>query len=338
MKSVRIRFLSQEDILSLNLTSTQIVSALERMLVSHGKKLVQMPPKPAIFPREGRKYDYMHAMPAYASDLDVCGLKWLSRSSENERDRDLPQFTGLQVMNDPDSGVPLAVMDCRWITVARTTAVSVLTARLCSPRAPKVMGLLGTGLQGRFHALMLAQELPTVKEIRVYNRTESKRDEFIRQIAPRLPGVKLVPATMEEAIRDCDVVAAVGPGGHGIHLDWIAPGSLFISINLAQPLAPDAVAGVERIFTDDAKQFWNRFETEPDAFGGKPEVDGELSELVLGKKQPRIAPSDRVLSLNLGMAISDLALGDLIYREAEARNVGTVLPLMEQEDLWPVIG
>ena len=49
----------------------------------------------------------------------------------------------------------------------------------------------------------------------------------------------------------------------------------------------------------------------------------------------RDSEDDRILSLNVGMAICDLALGDLIYREAEKRNIGVLLPLMEKDDLLP---
>ncbi|NLL37478.1 MAG: ornithine cyclodeaminase family protein, partial [Fretibacterium sp.] len=76
MRHVALRYLSQEHILGLKLSTRQIVDAVEKVLRSHGKGLVQMPPKPAIFPRKGR-YNYFHAMPAYIEDLDICGLKWL---------------------------------------------------------------------------------------------------------------------------------------------------------------------------------------------------------------------------------------------------------------------
>lgn len=333
MKKVSFRYLSQEDILSLNLTTKQIVDAVERILRSHGEGKVQMPPKPAIFPRKGR-YSFFHAMPAFVEDLDICGIKWLNRTTHNPAENDLPQFTGLQVVNDPETGVPLAVMDCRWITVARTTAVSVVTARCSSVKGPKSAAILGTGLQGRFHALMFASEFPSIERFYVYNRSKEGMEKFLADMGPRVKA-DLIPASPEECVRGSDIVITAGVMEAIIPLQWVKRGALCIGLDLARAWKPDVITGIGRIFTDDTKQFWNRFETEPEAFGGKPEISGELSSVLLGRIPGRLSPEERILSLNLGMAICDLALGDLIYREAERRDAGTVLPLMEREDLLP---
>lgn len=334
MKNVSFRYLSQEDILSLRLSTKQIVDAVERVILSHGRGLVQLPPKPAIFPREG-KYSYFHAMPAYVKDLDICGLKWLGRVTENPEVNDLPQFTGLQVVNDPETGVPLAVMDCRWITVARTTALSVITARCCAPEGAKAMAIIGAGLQGRFHGLMFEECFPGIGTIFISSRSPEGIERYRRDMEPRLRS-RLVTAAPEEAVRRADIVVSAGVRTPTFRLDWIRPGALCIGLDLARAWCPDVIDGVDRIFIDDAKQFWNRYETEPEAFGhAKPPVTGEISHVLLGKIPGRESRQERILSLNVGMAICDLALGDLIYREAERQDVGVVLPLMEREDLLP---
>ena len=144
----------------------------------------------------------------------------------------------------------------------------------------------------------------------------------------------LIPASPEECVRGSDIVITAGVMEPVIPLEWIRR-TLCIGLDLARAWKPDVITGIGRIFTDDSNQFWNRFETEPEAFGGKPEISGELSSVLLGRIPGRLSPEERILSLNLGMAICDLALGDLIYREAERRDAGTVLPLMEREDLLP---
>ncbi len=333
MKKVSLRYLSQEDILSLNLTTRQIVDAVERILRSHGEGKVQMPPKPAVFPRKGR-YSFFHAMPALVEDLDICGIKWLNRTTHNPAENDLPQFTGLQVVNDPETGVPLAVMDCRWITVARTTAVSVVTARCSSVKNPKTAAIMGTGLQGRFHALMFAQEFPSIERFYVYNRSAEGLERFLADMRPRVEA-DFIPSSPEECVRSSHIVITAGIMEPIIPLEWVREGTLCIGLDLARAWQPDVVAGIDRIFTDDTEQFWNRYTTEPEAFGGKPLISGELSSVLLGRIPARLSPEERILSLNLGMAICDLALGDLIYREAERKGAGTVLPLMEREDLLP---
>lgn len=335
MKKITFKYLSQEDILSLSLSQEQIISSVRRVLKSHGDGKVQMPPKPAVFPRKGR-YSFFHAMPAYVEDLDICGLKWLARVSDNPSLHGLPQFTGLQVINNPETGVPLCVMDCRWITVARTTAVSLITAELCSSKDPSTLTILGTGLQSRFHAFMFANRFPSIHKIYVYNRSQEGLQRFIEEMKPRL-GPKIVSADPEEAVGDAEIIISAGIMQPLIHLGWIQKGALCIGLDLARAWHPDVISGIDRIFTDDTEQFWNRYGTEPEAFNGKPVVAGELSSLLAGKIPSRLYDEERILSLNLGMAICDLALGDLIFREASRQKVGIELPLMEREDLLPSV-
>ena len=104
---------------------------------------------------------------------------------------------------------------------------------------------------------------------------------------------------------------------------------------MARAWSPEVLSGVDKTFVDDAQQFWDRYRTEPEAFSARPEVTGELSHVLMGIIPGRDSEDDRILSLNVGMAICDLALGDLIYREAEKRNIGVLLPLMEKDDLLP---
>ena len=332
MKKVSLRYLSQEDILSLNLTAEAIVAAVERVILSHGKGLVQLPPKPGIFPRKG-KYNYFHAMPAFVEDLDICGLKWLGRVTLNPQENDLPQFTGLQVVNDPETGVPLAVMDCRWITVARTTALSVVTARHLSPPAPKAMAIVGAGLQARFHALMFASEFPSLEKIYINSRTAQSVDRFVKDMEAMVP-VKIIPSSAEEACRNSQIIVSAGVRDPLYKLRWISPGTLCIGLDLLSSWGREIQEGVDKVFVDDEKQFRDRYVTEPQAFAGEPRVTAELGKVLTGRAPGRESPEERILSLNVGMGVCDLALGDLIYREAGRQNKGTVLPLMEREDIW----
>ncbi len=90
---------------------------------------VELPPKPGVHPR---KDSFLHAMPAYLRDEDVVALKWVAGYPANKK-RGLPYITGLVVLNDPDTGLPLAVMDGAEITAARTAAASGVCVRRFAP-------------------------------------------------------------------------------------------------------------------------------------------------------------------------------------------------------------
>ena len=119
-----ILYLSREDVEATRLTMLEIIQALESMFLEKGHGRVEMPPKPGIHPRPDA---FIHAMPAYIPSLAAAGLKWVSGYPGNQS-KGLPYITGLLILNDPDTGVPLAVMDCTWITAQRTGAATAVAA------------------------------------------------------------------------------------------------------------------------------------------------------------------------------------------------------------------
>ena len=113
MEKPEILYLSQADVASVNLPMAEIIKALETAFREKGQGKTEMPPKPGIHPGGGD--NFIHAMPAYIPALKSAGLKWVSGFIENHK-RGLPYITGLLILNDVETGLPLAVMDCVWIT------------------------------------------------------------------------------------------------------------------------------------------------------------------------------------------------------------------------------
>ena len=51
------------------------------------------------------------------------------------------------ILNDPETGIPLAVMDCVWITAKRTGAATAVAAKYLARPDSEVTGILGCGFQ-----------------------------------------------------------------------------------------------------------------------------------------------------------------------------------------------
>ena len=105
-------------------------------------------------------------MPAYLRDEDVVALKWVGGYPANKA-RGLPYITGLVILNDAETGLPLAIMDGAEITAARTAAASGVCVRRFAPEGWRRAAILGCGEQGRFHAALLHAMNPDV-EIRAW--------------------------------------------------------------------------------------------------------------------------------------------------------------------------
>ena len=118
MMNQHILYLSRRDVEEVDIPMSQLIPALEEAFRMKGEGRVDMPPKPGI---HTRRDSFIHAMPAYVQDLDAAGMKWISGYPGNHF-KDLPYITGLMILNDPETGVPISVMDATWITAKRTGA------------------------------------------------------------------------------------------------------------------------------------------------------------------------------------------------------------------------
>lgn len=108
MSEHQVLYLSRADVEAVGVTMREIIDALEVAFREHGLGHAEMPPKPGIHTRPDA---FIHAMPAYIPALRAAGMKWVSGYPDNQT-KGLPYISGLLILNDDDTGLPLAVMDC----------------------------------------------------------------------------------------------------------------------------------------------------------------------------------------------------------------------------------
>ncbi|MDP6381517.1 MAG: ornithine cyclodeaminase family protein, partial [Phycisphaerae bacterium] len=161
MKAHNILYLSRQDVEAVGLSMTEIINALEKMFKEKGEGRVEMPAKPGI---HTRKDAFIHAMPAYIPSLESAGIKWVSGYPENQK-KGLPYITGLLILNDPETGFPIAVMDATWITAKRTGAATAVAAKYLARPDSSTVGIIACGVQGRSNLEALASifEITSVK-------------------------------------------------------------------------------------------------------------------------------------------------------------------------------
>src|SRR6185369_6471590 len=164
MTEQQILYLSRADIEKVNLPMKQIIGLLEDAFCENGNGRVEMPPKPGIHTMPDA---FIHAMPAYIPSMRSAGIKWVSGYPENFK-RGLPYISGLMILNDVETGVPYAFMDCAWITAMRTGAASALSAKYLARPDSETVGILACGVQGRTNLEALACLFP-VKQVYAYD-------------------------------------------------------------------------------------------------------------------------------------------------------------------------
>lgn len=317
-------YLSRADVEQVDLDMTTIIGLLDRAFREKAMGRVEMPPKPGIHPGGD---NFIHAMPAYVPGMRAAGLKWIAGFPQNRR-AGLPYISGLIVLNDVDTGLPYAVMDCTWITAYRTGAASALSARHLARPDSRVLGILGCGVQARTHLLALKTLFP-IDRVLAYDTTRATSERFAAEMSEKV-GVTIDSVDdPRKAVNGCDLVVTAGTirkePTPTIDRDWLAPGAFASAVDYDSYWTGAALAQIDKLATDDLPQLDNTRRV--GYFKQTPQPYADLGELVAGLKPGRERDDERTMAMNLGLALDDMAVAPEIHRRAVARGIGTRLPL-----------
>lgn len=307
-----------------DLAMPEIIEALEQMFREKGEGKVEMPPKPGIHTRPD---SFIHAMPAYIPSLGSAGIKWVSGYPENQK-KDLPYITGLLILNDPETGIPISVMDCAWITAMRTGAATAVAAKYLARKESSSAGILACGVQGRsnLQALGCVFGLKTVK---AYDLRPEVAEKFAGEMRRSLDlGIEVVNSP-EKAVRGLDLVVTSGPilknPSPVIDRGWLSAGAFACPLDFDSYWKGAALQEADKIATDDLQQM--EYYRHEGYFRETPQPYADLGEIVAGKKPGRQRADERIIAVNLGIAASDMAVAIRVYRHALQRGIGALLPL-----------
>lgn len=319
-----ILYLSRQDVEATRLSMREMIQALETMFREKGDGKVEMPPKPGIHPRPDA---FIHAMPAYIPSIEAAGLKWVSGYPGNQA-KGLPYIAGLLILNDPGTGVPLAVMDCTWITAQRTGAATAVAARFLARPESATVGIVACGVQGRSNLEALAC-LFNIRKVKAYDLHPDVAQRYAREMGDQLH-LDIEPVkTLSAAVRNLDIVVTSGPILKNpkpcIEAGWLAPGSFASLVDFDSCWRGAALGEVDKLATDDLAQM--RYYRDEGYFRETPEAYADLGEIAAGRKPGRQSQDERTASINLGLALEDMATAIRVYQRARAQGIGRELPL-----------
>ncbi len=320
-----ILYLSRADVEKLEVPMNRIIQAVEDAFLEKSKGTVEVPPKPGIHPK---KDAFIHAMPAYLSKAEVAGVKWVSGFPDNPKNG-LPYISGLLVLNNLETGFPICVMDCMWITAKRTGAATAVAARYLARKDSRALGILGCGAQGRSNLEALQVVCSGLEEVKAYDISRENLERYVQEMSAK-HNVKIVPCSSpREAVEDRDIVVTAGPILKNpkpiIEAAWFKDGGFACPLDFDSYWKPGAMRSMDKFCTDDQDQL-SYYKTQG-YFSDVPRVYAELSDLVNLSIRGRENPDERIMSMHLGSAIADMATAKLVYEKAKEVGIGQRLPL-----------
>jgi ornithine cyclodeaminase/alanine dehydrogenase len=320
----KLLYLSQSDVASVGPSMAEIIAALERMFREKGEGRVEMPPKIGIHTMPDA---FIHAMPAAIPAQKAAGIKWVGGYPENSK-RGLPYITGVLILNDFETGVPLALMDCTWITAKRTGAATALSAKYLARPDSATVGILGCGVQGRSNLEALKVLFPLTK-VYAYDTHADRSAHYAQEVSAQL-GIEAVSVTdPKQAVVNSDIVVTAGPilrRPHAtIQRGWLRAGAFASLVDFDSYWHPTALHEADKFCTDDVPQLHHYRDI--GYFQDIPPIHADLGELVTARKPGRRKKEERTIACNLGLALDDMATAPLIYERALEKGIGTWLSL-----------
>jgi ornithine cyclodeaminase/alanine dehydrogenase-like protein (mu-crystallin family) len=324
MKNYELLYLSREDVEKVNISMSQIIEVLNRAFIEKCKGKVEMPPKPGIHSRPDA---FIHAMPAYIPSLESAGIKWVSGYPENQKKR-LPYISGLLILNDPETGFPVAIMDCTWITAKRTGAATAVAAKYLARKDSSTVGIVACGVQGRSNLEALSC-LFQIEMVKAYDLYSEIAEQYAKEMRKKLQ-LEIEPAKgLEDAVKNMDIVVTSGPilkdPKPAIPAGWLSEGAFACPLDFDSYWKGEAFREADKLATDDANQF--EYYRKVGYFKDTPKPYADLGEIAAGEKPGRQSDDERIISINLGLALDDMATAIFIYKKAVAEGIGKLLPL-----------
>ncbi|MCA1584815.1 MAG: ornithine cyclodeaminase family protein [Acidobacteria bacterium] len=328
--SQRFRLLTEQHVKSL-LPMADLIAAMESALARFSAGEVLQPVRTVL--SVGPTHAFFGLMPAYIENPGRLGAKLVTVFNDNAQ-RGLPSHLATILLLDPDTGALLAVMDGRYITEARTAAVSAVSARYLAKRDAATLAIIGTGVQARSHLEAYA-EVRALEHVRVWSPQARSRERFVAEMTGHLPVSVVAATTAEEAVRDADLVVLATSSPTPVLADrWVGAGAHVVSVGACRPdqreMDPPLVAR-SRLYVDSRAA---ALVESGDVVCGIAEgrfdhnhVRGELGEVVLGRVPGRSSDEERTIFKSLGMAVEDVIAADLVFRKAVETGAGTELTL-----------
>lgn len=368
-------YLSEQDMIAAGVKDMgQCVEVMEDMMVtlqkgdyvmggenhnSHGC-MVTFPDNPEFegMPKNGEDRRFM-AMPAYLGGrFQMAGMKWYGSNIEN-RKQGLPRSILMMMLNDKDTGAPLALMSANLLSAYRTGAIPGVGAKYLARKDSETVAIIGPGVMGKtsLHAFMSV--CPNLKTVKIKGRGQKSIDSFVDFVKINFPQIEevIVCDTMEEAIRDSDIISTTTSVGNKesefpfIDDAWIKKGALICMPSAARFNESFYLDKNTKLVVDNYKLYEAWADEYPYPSYDPVQVVGakfmdllhdekitreeiiDVADVITGVHPGRESDEERIIYSVGGMPVEDIAWGETVYKNALKMGIGIKLPLWDTPDL-----
>ncbi len=274
-------------------------------------------------------------MPAYLKELGALACKVVTVYKNNPTKHNLPTVIGKVLLQDPETGDVICIMDGGYLTAVRTGAASgVATKYLAKEDIGQTAGILGAGVQAKMQLWAVAVARKLSKAL-VYDISDKAVNSFISEMSAKL-NLEIKKADspdglLAEADIICTATSSATPIFDG---NKVRPGTHINGIGSHTPNAREldtAIVKKSKFIADSyeacLKEAGDIMIPIDEGALDRSHMFAELGEVVTGKKPARESNDEITLFKSNGLAIQDVATAKLVYDKAKEAGAGTNIDL-----------
>jgi alanine dehydrogenase len=328
---VDITYLNGPDVEALALTDDEILAAVEAALAAQGRKETVVEPRVHLVPESSAK-GHFNILRGYVKPLGVAGVKIVGDFVDNWK-RGLPSEMALLNLFDPETGMPLAVIDATAITDMRTGAMTAIGARHLARRTSKVLGHIGARGTAYWNVRLL-DHLFDFDEIRVHSLRPESRRAFGEKLSRDLGKEVRVMDDWESTVRGADIIVEASRLPEPtpmLKTEWIGKGAFVVPYGTMSAVELSLTDIMDKMVVDDWGQCRKglpfgalRRHVDSDRLTER-NLHAELGQVVAGLKAGRERDDETILLWHRGLSITDIALGHTLLAKARSAGLGQQL-------------
>ena len=317
--------LNRKDVESV-LTMSECMNVVEDAFKELANGTAVLPLRTAITPPDGLSL----YMPAYLKEMKALACKVVTVYKNNPSKHDMPTTIGKVLVQDPDTGDVVCIMDGGYLTAVRTGAVSgVATKYLARKDDNQIVGIIGAGVQAKMQ-LWAVTEARKISKAIVYDISDEAANNFITEMSEKL-NIEIIKANSVDEVLNTDIICTATSSATPLFDgSKIKAGTHINGVGSHTPNARELdTAIVKRSkFVGDSheacfKEAGDIIIPVNDGEISKDHFYAELGELLVGKKDCRINDEEITIFKSNGLAIQDVATAKLIYDKAKEAGIGT---------------
>ncbi|MFD8483354.1 2,3-diaminopropionate biosynthesis protein SbnB [Kitasatospora sp. NPDC059673] len=321
-----MRIIGREDVRTAlaDLDST-VIDLVRNAYVLHSQGKSDLPFSTFLRPLH-RSDSRIIALPAYlGGPAPVMGLKWISSFPENVN-RGKQRASCLCILNDLESGYPLALMEGSQISAVRTAAGAALASGLLNAnREVRTVGLVGCGTINHQVVHFLTQVHDGLRTVLLQDAFPERAKVFAAELAAEYPDVEFKAVTLGQALTADTVSIATTDSSYWLDLadhPNRPDGQVILHLSL-RDLSVASVLGAANV-TDDAdhaiREQTSLHKAEQEV-GHRRFVTAEIGALLDGTAE--LPAARTVVFAPFGLGVLDLAVAEAVLNHAERHGLGT---------------